>query len=104
MSVLIKGMEMPTDGNETIIRIQTDGTVLDQYGHHLVITAVPVPKHGRLVDADALERRIREEGLNQAEFYADRYNPVVMAYGDCLGKVKSSPTIIPADPIKEETE
>lgn len=54
MSVLIKGMEMPIDGNETIIRIRSDGTVLDQYGHHLVITAVPVPPHGRLIDADVL--------------------------------------------------
>jgi hypothetical protein len=47
MGVYIKGMEMPIDGNETIIRIQPDGTVLDQYGHHLAITAVPVPPHGR---------------------------------------------------------
>lgn len=41
MSILIKGMEMPADGNETIIRIQPDGTVLDQYGHHLAIATVP---------------------------------------------------------------
>lgn len=34
--ILIRGMEMPIGGNETIIRIQPDGTVLDQYGHHLV--------------------------------------------------------------------
>lgn len=48
--VYIKGsMELPMDGNETIIRIQPDGTVLDQYGHHLAITAVPVPPHGRLI-------------------------------------------------------
>ena len=54
MSVYIRGMELPTDGNETIIRIQPDGTVLDQYGHHLAITAVPVPPHGRLIDKDAV--------------------------------------------------
>lgn len=42
MSLLIKGMEMPKDGNETIVRIQPDGTILDQYGHHLAITAIEI--------------------------------------------------------------
>lgn len=42
MSVLIKGMKMPENGNETIIRIQPNGTILDQYGHHLIIKAVYV--------------------------------------------------------------
>lgn len=60
MSILIKGMQMPKDGNETIIRILPDGTVLDQYGHHLAITAVPVPPHGRLIDADALAAKCDE--------------------------------------------
>lgn len=36
MSILINGMEMPSFGNETIIRIQPDGSILDQYGHHLL--------------------------------------------------------------------
>ena len=58
MSIYIKGMEMPTNGNETIIRIQPDGTVLDQYGHYLAITAIPVQKHGQLKDADAIERNL----------------------------------------------
>lgn len=43
---------MPKEGNETIIRIQTDGVVLDQYGHHLDLTAIAVPKHdGPLISA-----------------------------------------------------
>jgi hypothetical protein len=57
---------------------------------------VPVPPHGRLIDADVLAKRIKDEGRNQAEYYADRYAPVVMAYGDCYGKAQSAPTIIPA--------
>lgn len=44
MSILIKDMEMPTEGNETIIRIQPDGTVLDQYGHHLSCLATKEDK------------------------------------------------------------
>lgn len=59
MSILIKGMEMPTCNHEIIIRIQSDGRVLDQYGHRLNLEpfAVPVPPHGRLIDADALEAK-----------------------------------------------
>lgn len=57
----------------------------------------PIPPHGRLIDADALAKRIKDEGRNQAEYYADRYAPVVMAYGDCYGKVQSAPTIIPSE-------
>lgn len=67
MSILIKGMEMPMDGNEMIIRILPDGTVLDQYGHHLAITAISVPPHRRLIDADALRtfayERQKETGI-----------------------------------------
>ena len=51
----LPGVEMPTEGNEMIIRIQPGGIVLDQYGHYLAITAIPVPPHGRLGDLDALE-------------------------------------------------
>jgi hypothetical protein len=50
MSILIRGMEMPSIGNETIIRIQSGGGILDQYGHHLYCEAVPVMPHGDLID------------------------------------------------------
>lgn len=66
MSVLIKGMKLPENRNETIIRIQPNGTILDQYGHHLIIKAVPVPPHVRLIDADAYEALIR--GLGNREY------------------------------------
>ena len=85
MSILIKGMEMPADGNETIIRIQPDGTVLDQYGHHLAITSVSIPEHGRLIDADAA--------------VANRYAEMNWAYdlSDLPDYLADCPTIIPAE-------
>ena len=58
---------------------------------------IPVPDHGDLIDRDALNKRIKEETINQAEFYADRWHPVVLAYGDCYGKVQNAPAVIPAD-------
>ena len=47
----------------------------------------------RLIDADALEERIKVEGRNQAEQRANRYDNVVLAYGDCFGMVRDAPTI-----------
>lgn len=58
---------------------------------------LPIPDHGRLGDLDALAECIRTEGKNQAEQLADRHHPVVMAYGDCYGKCKAAPTIVPTD-------
>lgn len=97
MSVLIKGMEMPTRNDELRLIIRSNGQVIISHKtHYEEAEAVPVPPHGRLGDLNELERRIKEEGANQAEQYGDRRHPVVMAYGDCFGKVKSAPTIIPA--------
>ena len=81
MSILVRGMDMPKEGNETIIRIQPDGTVLDQYGHHLAITAVPVPPHGRLIDADALNH----------EYYKSP------SYLNLCNAINAAPTIIEAE-------
>lgn len=73
MGIYLPNMEMPKDGNETIIRIQPDGTVLDQYRHHLAITAVPVQPHGRLIDADEFFRIFPE--LISYEFAAPTVIP-----------------------------
>lgn len=56
MSILIKDMEMPIEGNETIIRIQPDGTVLDQYRHHLACMAATV---GDVVDEEAYRKLLK---------------------------------------------
>lgn len=106
MSIYIKGMEMPSFGNETIIRIQSGGGILDQYGHYLNCEAVPVPAHGRLGDLDALiavyERQI-ERHKEQAEKAAmkgtgytnDMY--IIDRNRDIISALKAAPTIIPAE-------
>lgn len=59
MGVYISSMELPSDENETIIRIQSDGTILDQYGHHLAITAISVPKFSDIgFDSDDVWKKI----------------------------------------------
>lgn len=94
MSVLIKGMEMPKDGCHHTICIYADGTVSTGWR---VYMAVPVPPHGRLIDADALYREIKAE--------CNPYGKPSIGYDDglkVLGIIGSTPPVIPAEPPKEE--
>ena len=100
----LSGMEMPKEGNETILRLMPDGTVLDQYGHHLALKAVPVPEHGRLIDADALKGQMERnlwaiEDKAEKELGFDETLRRGMQYGHavCIGAVNDAPTIIHAD-------
>lgn len=61
MAVLIKGMEMPTDEfGSMIVAIRPDGMVEDVMGCY-VGKVVPVPPHGRLIDADALVEDLKRQ-------------------------------------------
>ena len=62
MSILIKGMDMPKAGELLCINIYPNGKVcisLDLENKQIA-TAVQVPKHLRLIDADALYNHMRE--------------------------------------------
>lgn len=97
MSILIKGIEMPTaqQGYMTV-RIYYEGTCVrpNWQGDCTVIKgaeAVKIPTpHGRLIDADALDKRIEEGGCCCTEEYAEWM-------GKCID---NAPTIIEAE---EET-
>ena len=83
MSILIKGINMPEgEGCKLVLQIFPNGEIRDEHGIRLGITswaeAVPVPPHGRLIDADALPRYTG---------YALSANEVAMA-------VETAPTII----------
>lgn len=56
MGIYINKMEMPLNvpGNELIIRIQPNGDVLDQYGHHLALHATFVPPIEKLRDTEII--------------------------------------------------
>lgn len=60
MSVLIKGMEMPTAGMCKTITIFDDGAVVEGNGSEKLGIAVPVQPHGRLIDADALRAEVKK--------------------------------------------
>ena len=105
MGVYIEGMEMPKDGFVEII-IKADGTV-QQTGQTLRLAgdyfytayvgerppmykSVPVPPHGRLIDADAL---IRELEITEE----DDHNGATLLMAVFLEVLKSAPTVIDAE-------
>ena len=97
MGVYIKGMEMPTCGHTTI-RIYADGTVEHEHTERKLGTAVPVPAHGRLIDADALTVKLQRH----REFHSDGSKSgaaISNGIGQCLDIIngKECPTIIPAE-------
>jgi hypothetical protein len=89
--IYIPGIEMPKEGMCKTITIFDDGAVVEVNGSEKLGIAVHIPPHGRLIDADEACRRFPVD--------ADPRN------GYMLYKLNNElPTIIPADPIKEEAE
>ena len=102
MSVLIKGMEMPISCGFCLFEKHTDdgyeccinGCLTEYQKRPSDCPLVPVPPHGRLIDADALIDWIYSDEPNawKAPFRlctADR--------SDVKFLLKQAPTIIPAD-------
>lgn len=83
MGIYLPNMEMPTKGYRLIL-IHADGTAQSADGE---MTVVPVPPHGRLVDADALMLRVDMHGTNKFGMLDD----------DIREFINASPTIIPAE-------
>ena len=81
-------MEMPTKGYRLIL-VHSDGTAQTTDGE---TTAISVPPHGRLVDADELFKEMERKGWFDN---ADRDNAEDL--------VLAATTIIPVEPPKEET-
>ena len=98
MSVLIKGMEMPKSCHECVAGYGgccfvapagADGICPD-HGRADFCPLVPVPEHGRLIDADAL---LNDKGVGtQIAGWGKMYHETAIEY---------APTIIQADPAKE---
>lgn len=95
MSVLINGMKMPKDGFITIT-VTSDGRVVgnakkesgkyEYLGNEDIAKAIPVPPHGRLIDANALTYLM---GMDE------HFSPLEAMY--LMELIADAPTIIPAD-------
>ena len=94
--ILIKSMEMPTEDGRLCIDIYPDGKVciaLDLECKQ-VATAVPVPPHGRLIDADALCMKLK---MMYAKAFGEGNTAYHAAYRSLERVVSHEPTIIPAE-------
>ena len=112
--IYIPGMEMPTT-RDTLVLVKTNGTAIVYEDEAYVITAVPVPPHGRLGDLDKLVEKI--DGIwdcNDMVFKPNDHCCNIPE--DCKGckwvetknfirrMVTNTPTIIPAEPEKENEQ
>ena len=85
MGVYIKGMEMPTEQyGKMVITLYPNGHVAEYIGDiGRVWEAVPVPPHGRLIDADA--------------FFDDLLFPSKQFEQGMRELIGDAPTVIPAE-------
>ena len=107
MSVLIKGMEMPTV-RDTLVLVKTNGTAIVYEDETYVTTAVPVPPHGDLIDRDYL----KQTHCAECTLYPD--NCLEKSGEECdwssIVHLNMCPIIIPADgkdikvPTREDGE
>lgn len=101
MSILIKGMEMPTSCHECVAGYggccyvapaESDGICPD-HDRADFCPLIPVPEHGRLIDADAL---LNDKGVGtQIAGWGKMYHETAIEY---------APTIIPASTADKEGE
>lgn len=89
--ILIKGMEMPKDGEKLYMIAFSDGKACASYKPFEWHEVVPVPSHGRLGDLDALRKDWLENGKNEYVYDTNAF----------LDSLDNAPTIIPADPAEE---
>ena len=88
-------MEMPTV-RDTLVLIKTDGTAIVYEDEAYVTTAVPVPKHGKLGDLNALAQQIEHERFHHTHTDSLAAHHHVAEYGHFLKAIFDAPTIIPA--------
>ena len=99
MSVLVKGMEMPINADmaPTDVRVYPNGYAIvfkDNGRMEQYTQAVPVPPHGRLIDADFLGKILKTRAENE---WNQNISPISWSYAyECLIDILDiMPTIIP---------
>lgn len=98
MSILIRGMEMPRRG--MVVNIYGDGRVtnhFDEFGK-TIGKAVPVPPHGRLIDADALMNKFQElydERECEARYTGSK--EIKVSWNEAVYQIIKASTIIEAE-------
>lgn len=109
MSILIPGMEMPKNCGQcpfkklsptgesmicelTLFTVPWDWKTTD-------CPLIPVPPHGRLIDADALIVALETQDYSGAPDTLEDWTPMDMTKAE-IADIKAAPTIIPAEEEK----
>jgi len=92
--IVIEGLTMPKGEDDGILIALYDGKA-HQIGTKKTFTASEVPAHGRLIDADA---------LNYTMLYKENWIAGTGTEAPAVWKkdIDAAPTVIPAEPPKEE--
>ena len=101
MSVLIKGMEMPTEG--TVIAVyKIDGKLYATRGlSGRLCPLVPVPPHGRLIDAEELIKGIEADAIWKHNAINEYDSGIRTGARAVMRSVRNAPTIVPAEESDE---
>ena len=95
MGVYISGISMPVGCGAITVKIWADDQIeiIDQNGEWSTTEAIPVPSHGRLVDAQWIRDKVIEKWMDNADdsFMYKR------GMEDAYEVVRNAPTIIQAD-------
>ena len=98
MSVYIKGMKMPKDGCHHLICVYADGMAATGSRPY---KAVPIPPHGRLIDADALmlefdkaRRTMQQHGQEYSYSFMSSSREISTEWYCVEDMVENAPTII----------
>ncbi|MBQ1483855.1 MAG: hypothetical protein IIZ42_00970 [Eubacterium sp.] len=104
MSVLLKGMNMPRDGERLKVWIEANGQVIvDKRTYYEEYEAVDLPDHGDLIDRDALRNEMRlsescsrcERDAYRCQYYEE------MTVMDVCERIDDAPVVIPAERSEE---
>ncbi|MBQ1756084.1 MAG: hypothetical protein IIZ96_05025 [Oscillospiraceae bacterium] len=99
MGVYIKNMKMPEDGETVTLTICADGLVFEEFKEPGdVFHAVPVPPHGRLIDAGA-NLAVMMRVIDAP--YTRRGKIDTAMLKACIKMFEEAPTIIPAEEEKD---
>lgn len=106
MSILIKGMDMPKEGDFIVIRPDGKAYYVSANPQSAYEgEAVPISPHGRLIDADELADQINSALEAEGDRWLlspERIAQRTMRVTD-LRRILNAPTIIPAELSKEES-
>lgn len=104
MSVLIRGMKMPKNGERLKVRIYADGqVVVDKGTYYEEYEAVELPVHGDLIDSDAFRKAMYHDTFETDSDLQKWESGCWIRYKMFERNIESAPVVIPAERSEEWT-